>query len=55
MRDVYVRYAYFLFLFRIGLFVVCDAQYDCAVRCRLLIGIVVINYKRYTSVMLFSL
>jgi hypothetical protein len=55
MRDVYVRFAYFLFLFRIGLFTLCDIQYDCAVRCRLLIGTVVIDYKRYTRVMLLSL
>ena len=53
----YARYSctlcLFLFLFRIGLFVVFDIQYDFAVRFRLLIGTFVIIYKRYTSIVLF--
>jgi hypothetical protein len=52
MRDVYVPYAYFLFLFQISLFVVFDIQYDFAVRFRLLIGTFMIIYKMYSSVVL---
>jgi hypothetical protein len=55
LRDIYVRYALFLFLFRIGLFVVFDIQYDFAVRFRLLIGTFAIIYKRYTNVVLLPL
>jgi hypothetical protein len=45
-------YVCFLILFRIGLFVVLDIQYDFAVRFRLLTGTFVVIYIKYTSLVL---